>query len=68
MGRIEPKEYSTYTKIVRVSASKLGMPPTNPPAVKVYGITHVLESTGQKVQLIVINQVKKLSGNLNIYY
>lgn len=36
---------STYEKIIRVSASKLGTPPTNPPTVDVYNITHVLEFT-----------------------
>lgn len=36
---------STYTKTIRRSAGKLGKNPTNPPAVDVYGITHVLEFT-----------------------
>jgi hypothetical protein len=36
---------STYTKIVRVTASKLGKNVTNPPIVAEYGITHALKFT-----------------------
>jgi len=45
IARSGQHSHATYTKTVRVPASKLGLPNTNPPAVVEFGITHAIKFT-----------------------